>query len=177
MNANWKKTVEETIFDNKYVHIVKKHFILSDGEERDYSIVKGRNNVQVIALTEDSRVITIEQFRTGPEVVLLDIPGGGIDGDEKAVDAASRELFEETGYKGKEFIEISRNYNGPTREGITAIFLATGCYKDASPREEEKQLQDIKLLSLEEFERNLLNGNMMVSVVAAGFTVLKYLKY
>jgi 8-oxo-dGTP pyrophosphatase MutT (NUDIX family) len=57
--------------------------------------------VNVIALTEDRRMILIEQYRHGTREVTLEIPGGMVDAGETPEQACARELLEETGFAGE----------------------------------------------------------------------------
>ncbi|MCB9780648.1 MAG: NUDIX hydrolase [Alphaproteobacteria bacterium] len=55
--------------------------------------------VNVIARTQDGRLVFVEQYRHGTDDVTLEIPGGMVDPGEDFVTAALRELAEETGYR------------------------------------------------------------------------------
>jgi ADP-ribose pyrophosphatase len=68
------------------------------GAERVFSIVECKDWVNVIALTKEGRIVLIEQFRHGTERMTLEIPGGEVEPDERSLEAAQRELREETGY-------------------------------------------------------------------------------
>jgi ADP-ribose pyrophosphatase len=52
----------------------------------------------VLPLTAEGEVVCVEQFRPGPDVVRLSLPGGFVDAGEDPVAAGLRELREETGY-------------------------------------------------------------------------------
>ena len=54
----------------------------------------------VVATTEDGDIIMVEQYRFGIEDLTVEPVGGIIDADEEPIDAAKRELLEETGYGG-----------------------------------------------------------------------------
>lgn len=56
--------------------------------------------VNVVAVTPNNELVTIEQFRHGTLEVTLEIPGGMVDSGEAPLDAGVRELREETGYAG-----------------------------------------------------------------------------
>ena len=56
--------------------------------------------VNVVAVTEDGRLVMIRQFRFGVGYTTLEIPGGMVDPGESPLVAAQRELLEETGYSG-----------------------------------------------------------------------------
>ena len=53
--------------------------------------------VTVVAMTPDERIVLIRQKRYGVDAVMLETPGGIIDDGEQPMDAALRELREETG--------------------------------------------------------------------------------
>lgn len=56
--------------------------------------------VNVLALDTRGRSVMIRQFRFGVGYTTLEIPGGMVDPGETPLDAARRELLEETGYSG-----------------------------------------------------------------------------
>jgi ADP-ribose pyrophosphatase len=60
--------------------------------------------VAVFAVTQDGRFPLVRQFRPASEMVTLELPGGHVDPGESPQQAAERELREETGYVGDEFI-------------------------------------------------------------------------
>lgn len=68
-------------------------------EVGEFYIIETNDWVNVIPLTEDKKVVMIKQFRHGSKEITLEIPGGLVD-DEHHMEAALRELSEETGYVG-----------------------------------------------------------------------------
>jgi len=90
--------------------------------------------IAVIPVTDDNELILVEQFRIPVEAVVIELPAGlvGDDGpaDEELVEAAKRELLEETGYEA-DCWELA--YQGPPSPGlsneIVSFFMATGLKK------------------------------------------------
>ncbi len=70
------------------------------GLAHDFFIIKLADAVQVIAITEDHKILMVRQFRAGSERDSLEPPGGLFNRNESVLTAAVRELEEETGYTG-----------------------------------------------------------------------------
>ena len=95
----WKKLDEHLVYDG-YRKIRRKTFLLPNGKKVDYETVGEGAVVCTLALTANNEIILAKQFRTGPEKVLMELPGGGLEADETPEQGGARELLEETGYTG-----------------------------------------------------------------------------
>lgn len=74
----------------------------------------------VVAVTPDDHVILVRQFRFGIADFSIETPGGVVDEGESPEQAAVRELFEETGYRGDEPVRLSRVHANPALQANTA---------------------------------------------------------
>jgi ADP-ribose pyrophosphatase len=85
--------------------------------------------VMIVALTDDERIVLVEEFRHAVGAPVISPPAGlvGDEGPEEAVVAARRELAEETGYEAATFELLAR---GPGAAGQSSemilFFLARG---------------------------------------------------
>ena len=94
----------------------------------------------VVAVDRDDRLTLVRQRRVPVDTSLLELPAGFIDGDESPLEAARRELAEETGLHGGEWVELASFFTsaGFTDERVH-LFLATRLVAgDASPEEDEE---------------------------------------
>jgi ADP-ribose pyrophosphatase len=86
--------------------------------------------VAIVAITNDDRVVLVEQFRIPAGQRVIEIPAG-LSGDtpgtegEPLLESAKRELLEETGYEASRWTELGRGYSSPgLSDELIAVFLA-----------------------------------------------------
>jgi 8-oxo-dGTP pyrophosphatase MutT (NUDIX family) len=68
------------------------------GKEHRFIILDSPDWINIIPLTSEGKVVFVEQYRHGDESITLEVPGGMVDPGETPLQAALRELHEETGY-------------------------------------------------------------------------------
>ena len=89
---------------------------LSNGKLLDAAVFEFRTWANVLAITKDQNVVLVRQYRHGVQEVLLELPGGVIEDDEKPLDGIKRELLEETGYAASNIIEVGMIYPNPANQ-------------------------------------------------------------
>jgi ADP-ribose pyrophosphatase len=72
-------------------------------QEQPYYSLKLPDYAAVVALTEERRVVIVRQYRPAVEHLTLELPSGLVDAGETPLEAARRELLEETGYEAGEW--------------------------------------------------------------------------
>jgi 8-oxo-dGTP pyrophosphatase MutT (NUDIX family) len=87
----------EVAFATPWFQVLGK--TMRHGEEPYYSL-KLPDYAAVVALTDEQRVLIVRQYRPAVEHHTLEIPSGLVDAGETPMEAARRELLEETGYEG-----------------------------------------------------------------------------
>ena len=110
------------------------------GWEMKRSIVRHRGSAVMMPVDENNRVLLVRQYRMPAGQKLWEIPAGKLDEGETPLQAAKRELGEETGLTAKTWKKLVSFYPSPgyVEEKMT-IFLATDLTQgDAHPMDDER---------------------------------------
>lgn len=168
----WQEISRETVFQKYGRKVEKVLYRLPDGTESDFYIKNEGPAICIVALTKDTHVILARQFRPGPNEILLELPGGGIEAGETPKQAIERELLEETGYRGTAQL-ITECLDCAYSTMRRYCFVATECEKAAEPKNTTSEITEPILLSIPEF-RNLLKSGKITDV-EVGYLGLDFL--
>src|SRR5580704_11548726 len=83
------------------------------GFEIKRSIVHHKGSAVMMAVDEKHRILLVRQFRLPAAKSLWELPAGKLDDGEKPLEAARRELKEETGYKARTWKKLSSYWPSP----------------------------------------------------------------
>lgn len=111
---NWKLIKKESAIDLNILNVEYHHYQNPRNDKVVKTIsISGNDAVNVIALTKDKKVILVRQFRFGIGDYTIELPGGMVDEEELNIDAAQRELREETGFVGFNWQKLGSIYSNP----------------------------------------------------------------
>ena len=100
----------------------------------EYHVVEYPDWACVLALTSEGEAVLVEQYRYGIDRLSLECPAGAIDPGEDALEAAQRELLEETGYEAERWTALGPLAIEPTRHtNYGHIFIAHDVQRVAKP--------------------------------------------
>lgn len=171
MNA-WQKLREEPQSVGRRA-LLRRWFLLPDGQEAEYVVMDEPKVVTILALTEENKVVLARQYRPGPEQILLELPGGAVEAGEEPLAAAARELLEETGYVGDLALAgESLHCAYSTRRRFA--YAARNCRKIAEPSLDDTEFVEVVEMPLEAFRVHLFSGNL--TDMAAGYQCLDFLR-
>lgn len=143
-------------------------------------VLRKKDVVAVLAITEDKRVLLCSQPRAGSnQLGSIEIPAGLIDDGETAEEAALRELREETGHEAKELVRLRAFYGDPACcDSKTTLFLATDVKKVGEPRLDPDEVLVWVDVSMEEFAELVENETICdANSSMAYYASLKYVDY
>lgn len=165
---SWKQLHKEHVIKNQWVSVRKDHVLLESGVEiDDFYIIERPNLVHVVAITKDGLFVCEKQYRYAINLDCLEICAGMIEANETPLEAAKRELLEETGYAGGQWTLIGRHAIDPSNmTEVSYSFLAEGVELSQSQNLEETECIDVILLDREEIIKRLQNGEIISSLMA-----------
>src|SRR6267154_5819393 len=137
--AEPKVLKSEMVFNGGHIRVRVDRVIEPAGHEATREIVVHPGAVCIVARPSDDEVLLIRQYRHSTGGELLEIPAGGLDPGEDPLDAARRELEEETGYLAANIISRGGFWTTP---GFTTEYMwlyeATGLTRtQINPDEDE----------------------------------------
>lgn len=136
--------------------LILKTFRLPNGIIENFFITNDNNSVQILPITSGGKVITVRQYRPGEEDFCVELPGGSIEKGEKPIEAAKRELTEETGYTGKLYYLGKLSYN-PYSTGFRYMFVADNCKKVDNLELDQNEFLQVKEYPMSKFKEEIRN--------------------
>jgi ADP-ribose pyrophosphatase len=144
----WKTLSSSYIHKSKWATLRKDECQMSDGRiVDDYYVLEYPDFANALAITEDNKVLMVQQYRQAAGIISLEVPGGVVDEGEEPEQAIKRELLEETGYEFNDIELVSVLYPNPsTANNKCHFYLAKGGKKI-----KEAHLDDLEELIVEEY--------------------------
>ena len=146
-----------------------------DGFEIKRAIIQHAGSAVMMPVDERGRILLVRQYRLPARQYLWELPAGRVDEGETPLQAARRELVEETGYRARKWEKLAVFYPSPgfLAEKMT-IFLATGLKSgDASPMEDERI--EARWFTSREIDDWIKRGKILDAKTMIGF--LKWKRY
>lgn len=131
---------------------------LFDGSFATFEKIKRLDTVNVLPVTGEEKIILTEQEQPGKKP-FIGAAGGRIDEGEGPIEAAHRELFEETGYTAEELILWDSVQPISTIDWAIYTFIAKGCRQVADPKPDAGEKIKLRYFSFAEFIALVSNEN------------------
>ena len=165
---SWKKLSSRTIYENDWMRVFEDHVINPGGGENQYGHVHFKNTaVAIVPLDDAGNTWLVGQDRFTLDRYSWELPMGGAPNDEDPLDAAKRELKEETGLSAVDWSELMRLHtsNSITDE-LAIVYVAKTLTEGATAFEETEDLT-VKKLPLEEAVAMVNNSEITDAISVA----------
>ncbi|MEH1846650.1 MAG: NUDIX hydrolase [Nostoc sp.] len=168
-------------------HIVKDRWIsirsdtcqMPNGAIVDpYYVLEYPTWVNVVALTKNQEIVLVNQYRYGTKKTGLELPGGSMEAEDiSPLEAAKRELLEESGYTSNNFLETAiLSPNSASHNNLIHCFLATDVEHIADLKLDVTEQIDVILLPLQKLIQDIDNGILLQTIhISSLFFALKKL--
>jgi len=175
MTTEFRRISREEIYKGKILTLVKDRVLLPNNKEADREIILHKGASAVVPVDEAGKIIFVRQYRQPIEEELLEIPAGLLEEGEDPLEAAKRELEEETGYRASQMRLIcSMVSSAGFCNEIVHIYLATELYKGKQDLDEDEFVK-IESYSLDDAIRMIFDGRIKDSKTIAGILGTKQL--
>jgi len=131
------------------------------GFEIKRAIVKHGGSAVMMPVDDRGRVLLVRQYRLPAQGYLWELPAGRVDEGESVLQAAKRELKEETGHTAKQWKKLATFFPSPgfLAEKMT-IFLATGLTAGESTPMEDERIET-RWFTVREIEESIDEGKII----------------
>ena len=153
------------IYNGKIVNLNRNLVELPNETLAFREIVKHQQGVCIIPVIGDE-IIFVKQYRSGAEKVLLELPAGIVDKNESPLDAAIRELKEETKYSSAKITYLGGYYSSPgfTNE-LVHLYLAEELFASSLDCDDDEFIE-LSKYNIKQIKR-LLTSNTITDMKTA----------
>jgi 8-oxo-dGTP pyrophosphatase MutT (NUDIX family) len=157
----WKILSSEYLIQDRWMTMRADRCELPNGVVLDkYYVRENPDFVQIVPINAKGHILIVRQYRHGPQVISTEVPGGLVDPGEDPIDAAKRELLEETGCVADRFEAVSPLYTNPARNTNRAhTFIAHNARIVQPPQQESTEDIEFEFVSREEVFRLIDEGH------------------
>ena len=159
----WKTISSREVFKaDHWFTVVRDTVRLPNGRMvDDYFRIEAPDYVLIYAKSDDHKVLVERQYKHGLGKITTTFPAGFIDKGEQPLEAAKRELLEETGFVAKSWKRLGTfTLDGTRNYGRAHYFLAEHLEKCAEPLQCDMEELSISFLTMDELLSEIARGEL-----------------
>jgi 8-oxo-dGTP pyrophosphatase MutT (NUDIX family) len=154
----------KVVYSNPWIRVREDKVITPHGDAGIYGVVEAKPAIGIVALTKDLKTYLVGQYRYTLNTYSWEIPEGGAEDNENLLEAAKRELLEETGLSANKWTELGEPYTSNCFTNERAyIFIAEDLSKGEA-RPDPTELLELKKLPFMETWQMVLDQEIKDSL-------------
>ncbi len=171
----WKLIESESIVHDAWIDFRRQTYEFPDGKTfSPFYNYSRRDYVVVVALDEDGQYLAVRQFRHGIRQVTVEFCAGGIEKGEDPLDAAKRELQEETGYCSEDWTPLLSIVSEATlADNHAHLFLAQNCKKVSGQSLDETEFLHTRVYSEAYIQKAIMDGTFAQAMHVLAYYMAK----
>jgi 8-oxo-dGTP pyrophosphatase MutT (NUDIX family) len=156
----WRTLGSRRVYENPWISVREDSVIRPDGEPGIYGVVHYKNIAVGVLPAEDDHVYLVGQYRYPLERYSWEIPEGGCPQDEEPLEAARRELREETGFEAGNWRRLGEAFlSNSVADEYAVWFLATDLVA-GEPQNEGTEVIGVRRVPLREALAMTMDGRI-----------------
>jgi len=158
----WKELSSTPIYENPWGKLISLKVELTDGTIiPDYVIWRFSDGVMIAGFTPEDELVLVQQYRLGPDDLVVELPAGSVDKKDVS-EAAKSELKEEVGGIAEKLEHLGNFYVLPSRTSTkTYAFLAENLQlEDEQDLDVHEDWIRITKVPLEKLHKFILEGGI-----------------
>lgn len=169
------KKISSQILDKNPWWEYKKDAIQNvNGNSGEYFYAESLGNTVVVPVLDDGRLVLVREYRYLNDAYGIQFPAGGIDNGESAVEAAKRELLEESGYITDDLIKIGMfEPSVGMIKDMSHVFIANELSLAQVPTQTDFEQTEVLLRRVDEFEDMIKRGEIWNGQTLAAWAMVR----
>jgi 8-oxo-dGTP pyrophosphatase MutT (NUDIX family) len=181
----WSVTASRITYRDRWITLRSDDCLTDDGVTiAPFHVLEYPDWINVVPVLPDGRVMLAREYRHGRGEVLLGLVSGGVetidgDADGAAMEAARRELREETGYAAERFVKVLTAYpNAANQTNTVTSWVATGLTRIAEQTFDPGEKVEFAFAELPDVLRDIEAGGLVMQAmhVAALYAAERWLR-
>lgn len=170
MISKWKFIGRKVLLDHPRMKIVEDTVRLPNDKQIEYvrEVPSTSRSIAILAINEKGEILLQREYSYPPDEIMYQLPGGAANESEDIIEAANRELSEESGYVGKNCEVIGSFYlNNRRSDRKQFVVLCKDLAAQKRPEDDEEFIESI-WMPIEDINQLIKDGKITnVGLLAA----------
>ena len=159
--SDWKFESSRKIYSNKYIELYEDVLDIKN-KKKIYTRAKRKDYSTIVPFVSNDEILVIKSYRHLVGSYQIEAPSGYIDSGETPVEAANRELNEETGYRANNIISLgSYTLDYTMFEQTGNLFVGYDLVDEKKQQLGMMEIIDTAILTVDEIKKLLFEGKIL----------------